>query len=101
MRKRTKQFDPSASLNELISGMEQITGTRTAGEPSAACEAILSQVREAFGEFERGVISLYESGQTAAVEIIVGDMARCMRRAIRLAGEYGGTTTAIDSPVLE
>jgi hypothetical protein len=86
-RKGNRGFDPGASINELIAGLEKKTGIPVDGNPGAAFEAIVSTAREAFGEFERAVVKLHAAGQTVAVEIIVGDIERCMRRAIRLAGE--------------
>jgi len=66
-RKHSGDFDPTASLNELISALEQKTGFRIGGEPSTAWAAILPQVHESFGKFERAVTSLHAAGQVAAV----------------------------------
>jgi len=101
MGKKKNAFDPVASLNELIADLQAKTGIRIDGEPGGECQSILGHLRESFSAFEVAVVKLHECGQTAAVEIILSDIERCMRRAIRLAGEYGGTTTGIDSPVLE
>jgi hypothetical protein len=98
-RRKKDMFDPHTSLSELISGLEKENGHRIDGEPGAACAAILSQARQAFGEFEHAVVKLHASGQTVAVEIIVGDIERCMRRAVRLAGEHGSTNTGEASHV--
>lgn len=89
-RKRGHDFDPVKSINELISNLEKMAGHHVDGEPGAACEAILSRARDAFGKFERAVADLHAAGQTAAVEIIVGDIERCVRRAVRTAADYGG-----------
>ncbi|MDR3446264.1 hypothetical protein [Dyella sp.] len=88
-RKGGHDFDPVKSINELISNLEKMAGHHVDGEPGAACEAILSQARDAFGKFERAVAALHSAGQTAAVEIIVGDIERCVRRAVRTAVDYG------------
>jgi hypothetical protein len=96
-RGRSREFDPVKSLNELVSAMDR----QLKGGPGAECEAILSQLRDSFSEFERAVTALHAAGQLAAVDIVTQDIERCMRRAIRLAGEYGGTNTGIDSAVLE
>jgi hypothetical protein len=91
-RKRSHDFDPVKSINELISNLEKMAGHHVDGEPGAAGEAILSQARDAFGKFERAVAALHSAGQTAAIEIVLSDIERCVRRAIRLAAEHGTTT---------
>jgi hypothetical protein len=84
-KKRVREFDPHASLNELIAAL----AAQMPVEPGADCQRLIEQLREAFGEFERSVAVLHECGQTAAVKIIADDIERCMRRAVRLAREHG------------
>ena len=84
-KKKGRDFDPAQSLAELVNAMER----QLDGGPSAECEAILSQVRDSFGEFERAVTALHAAGQTAAVEIITQDIERCVRRAVRTAADHG------------
>lgn len=90
-RKRSGVFDPAASLNELISGLDDKTGHRIDGEPGSECRQIIDRAGAASAEFVRGLLALYRAeGNSSGVELLLKDFERVSRRAVQLAAEHGG-----------
>lgn len=50
--------------------------------------SLLSLPARVYAHVFDDVITLHKAGQTAAVDIVVEDIERCMRRAARLAAEH-------------
>lgn len=87
MKKRSKPFDPHVSLNELIIGLEKATGIHP-GEP----QNIAVRIDAAVADFRRGLLALHQSeGDSSGVEVLLGDLERIGRRAVRTAKEFGAT----------
>jgi len=87
MRKRKSgTFDANASLGELISSLEKMTGHRVDGDPGSECRHIIDRADAASADFKRGVVALYQAeGHSSGVEVLFKDFERVARRAVCLA----------------
>ena len=85
-RRKVKMFDPSAELGTLISALERKTGIRSEVDP----QHITTRVNAAAEDFKRGVLALHRAeGDSSGVEVLLGEIERVARRAVRMADEYG------------
>lgn len=96
-RRRVKTFDPVASLNGLIDEFERVHSPHTGAES----QHILDRVDSAVANFKRGVLALHRAeGDSSGVEVLLSELERVSRRAVRTADEYGAPCaphTAADS----
>ncbi|PMQ04246.1 hypothetical protein DyAD56_16280 [Dyella sp. AD56] len=93
-RSKKPVFDPVASLGELITGLERVTGLRADPEP----RHIIERIDAAVAEFKRGVLKLHATGkERAAIEDLLEYVERASRRAARLGDEFG-TSTSTEVP---
>lgn len=90
-RRRAKTFDPHASLAGFIIELERAIGHRA--EPGEEARALTERAQVAFGDFVRGIAALHRSeGMSAGVELLLGELERVARRAVRLGDEHGRTS---------